>query len=66
MTIVKSETLAEVYLLLKVGGDVRATDRDGFTALYWTAKFGDGPKILQLFLDMKLNVDMKDAKGKTP
>ena len=51
-------------LLLEKGADVKATDRDGRTALIWAAQDGH-EAVVRLLLEKGADVEAKDRDGRT-
>jgi ankyrin repeat protein len=63
-----AESLEAVQLLLELGADVNAVDRNGDTAMHGAA-YGNFPTIAQLLADRGADIDIwkqKDSAGRTP
>jgi ankyrin repeat protein len=61
----ESEALLAARLALDMGGDPRASTRDGDTALHAAASKGYN-RIIQLLLDRGAALNVKNARGQTP
>lgn len=65
MTAVTERKNEIVRLIVESGGDVNATDHQGFSALHFAA-FCDNEVAAKMLLDAGANISSKDTQGNTP
>ena len=61
----EADTLAAVTLALELGGDPKAVNKEGNTALHGAAHIRQDP-LIQLLADKGADVNAKNARGLTP
>lgn len=62
----KYDNLALVKTFIKYGVEVRATNKDGVTALMFAAEYASDPQIIDALVMRGADVAKKDKKGLTP